>query len=104
LNTPNPANDVPAQSHAPAPGDNYNLMNSHVIPAMIRKFHLAKLATERNWSAIEQDEARHGPIPQDLKDHLLATCSLNLRFPSGAPAHPSANSSTPKTWPMPAST
>jgi GDP-L-fucose synthase len=60
------------------PGDNYNLMNSHVIPAMIRKFHLAKLAAERNWSAIEQDEARHGPIPQDLKDRLLATCNLQL--------------------------
>jgi GDP-L-fucose synthase len=60
------------------PGDNYNLMNSHVIPAMIRKFHLAKLAAERNWAAIEQDEAKHGPIPQDLKDHLLAACNLQL--------------------------
>ena len=60
------------------PGDNYNLMNSHVIPAMIRKFHLAKLAAERNWPAIEQDEARYGPIPQDLKDQLLATCNLQL--------------------------
>jgi len=60
------------------PGDNYNLMNSHVIPAMIRKFHLAKLASERNWPAIEQDEARYGPIPQDLKDQLLATCNLQL--------------------------
>lgn len=26
------------------PGDNYSLMDSHVIPAMIRKFHEAKLA------------------------------------------------------------
>ncbi|HMM68505.1 MAG TPA: GDP-L-fucose synthase [Dokdonella sp.] len=60
------------------PGDNYNLMNSHVIPAMIRKFHLAKLAAERNRAAIEQDEARYGPIPQDLKDQLLATCNLQL--------------------------
>jgi len=60
------------------PGDNYNLMNSHVIPAMIRKFHLAKLAAERNWAAIEQDEAKNGPIPQDLKDRLLATCNLQL--------------------------
>lgn len=45
------------------PGDNYSLMNSHVIPALIRKFHLAKLAGQRNWAAIEQDEATHGPIP-----------------------------------------
>jgi GDP-L-fucose synthase len=60
------------------PGDNYSLMNSHVIPAMIRKFHLAKLAVDRNWAAIERDEARNGPIPQDLKDRLLATCNLQL--------------------------
>tara|TARA_B100000886_G_C20413966_1_gene488409 strand:+ start:790 stop:1794 length:1005 start_codon:yes stop_codon:yes gene_type:complete len=26
------------------PGDNYNLLNSHVIPALIRKFHDAKLS------------------------------------------------------------
>ncbi|MCB1959199.1 MAG: GDP-L-fucose synthase [Rhodocyclaceae bacterium] len=60
------------------PGDNYSLMNSHVIPAMIRKFHLAKLAAEQNWPAIEQDEATHGPIPEDLKQDLLAACTLNL--------------------------
>lgn len=28
------------------PGDNYNLENSHVIPALIRKFHEAKVANE----------------------------------------------------------
>ena len=60
------------------PGDNYSLMNSHVIPALIRKFHLAKLAGERNWSAIEQDETAHGPIPPDLKQQLLETCTVNL--------------------------
>ena len=58
------------------PGDNYNLMNSHVIPAMIRKLHLAKFAAERNWAAIEQDEVKNGPIPQDLKEHLRATCNV----------------------------
>ncbi|MCP9451764.1 MAG: NAD-dependent epimerase/dehydratase family protein [Nitrospira sp.] len=42
------------------PGDNYDLETSHVIPAMIRKFHLAKLAAERNWSTIEADERCHG--------------------------------------------
>nr|HNH85733.1 NAD-dependent epimerase/dehydratase family protein [Solirubrobacterales bacterium] len=39
------------------PGDHYDLQNSHVIPAMIRKLHLAKLATGHDWAAIEQDEA-----------------------------------------------
>ncbi len=56
------------------PGDNYHLQNSHVIPAMIRKFHLAKLAAEHDWPAIEADEAGHGPIPEDFKQQLQDTC------------------------------
>ncbi|MBU1312785.1 MAG: GDP-L-fucose synthase [Alphaproteobacteria bacterium] len=48
------------------PGDNYHLENSHVLPAMIRKFHLAKLAREGNVAAIEADEKRYGPIPPDV--------------------------------------
>jgi GDP-L-fucose synthase len=48
------------------PGDNYSLQNSHVIPALIRKFHLAKLAMEQDWQAIEQDAQQHGPIPEEL--------------------------------------
>jgi GDP-L-fucose synthase len=60
------------------PGDNYNLQNSHVIPAMIRKFHLAKLAAEHNLPAIEEDERIHGPIPEDIKLQLHETCTLNL--------------------------
>jgi GDP-L-fucose synthase len=60
------------------PGDNYSLMNSHVIPALIRKVHLAKLAAGRHWSVIERDETAHGPIPPDLKQQLLETCTSNL--------------------------
>ncbi|GAB6050849.1 GDP-L-fucose synthase [Hydrogenophilus islandicus] len=56
------------------PNDNYDLQNSHVIPAMLRKFHLAKLAMEKNWSAVEADERRHGPIPEDIRRDLYTTC------------------------------
>jgi len=49
------------------PGDNYNLANSHVIPAMIRKFHLAKLAQERDLNAIIFDQQRYGEIPPEIK-------------------------------------
>ncbi len=49
------------------PGDNYNLENSHVLPAMIRKFHLAKLATQENIAGIVADEKRYGAIPADIK-------------------------------------
>ena len=60
------------------PGDSYDLMNSHVLPAMIRKFHLARLAAEHNWPAIEQDERQFGPIPDDLKRELLEMCTHNV--------------------------
>ena len=38
------------------PNDNFDLESSHVLPALIRKFHLAKLATQGNWETIEKDE------------------------------------------------
>lgn len=48
------------------PGDNYHLENSHVIPAMMRKFHLAKLAMAGDREAIAADEKRYGSIPQEI--------------------------------------
>ena len=48
------------------PGDNYHLANSHVLPAMIRKFHLAKLAQAGNVEDIFADETRYGEIPTDI--------------------------------------
>lgn len=48
------------------PGDNYHLENSHVIPAMIRKYHLAKLAMAGDMAAIRADEKRYGTIPPDI--------------------------------------
>lgn len=49
------------------PGDNYHLANSHVLPAMIRKFHLAKLAQAGDVEGILADEKRYGEIPSDIK-------------------------------------
>jgi GDP-L-fucose synthase len=49
------------------PGDNYHLENSHVIPAMIRKFHLARLAWEKKVGDIIADEKRYGAIPGDIR-------------------------------------
>jgi len=48
-------------------GDNYHLANSHVLPAMIRKFHLAKLAQAGDMEGILADEARYGEIPADIQ-------------------------------------
>jgi len=52
------------------PNDNYDLETSHVLPALIRKFHLAKLAERRNWHAIEKDEHRCGKIPVYFREAL----------------------------------
>jgi len=49
------------------PGDNYHLENSHVIPAMLRKFHLAKLAQQGDIDGIVEDEKRYGFIPDDIQ-------------------------------------
>jgi GDP-L-fucose synthase len=49
------------------PGDNYHLANSHVLPAMIRKFHLVKLAQAGDAAAIAADEAKYGEIPADIR-------------------------------------
>ena len=52
------------------PGDNYDLNNSHVLPALIRKFHLAKLAQQGDLAGIARDEAMLGKIPEDVKAML----------------------------------
>ncbi|NJM11435.1 MAG: GDP-L-fucose synthase [Synechococcaceae cyanobacterium SM1_2_3] len=51
-------------------GDNFDLESSHVLPALIRKFHLAKLAQTGDWVGIARDQARFGPIPADLQQSL----------------------------------
>jgi GDP-L-fucose synthase len=55
------------------PGDNYDLLNAHVLPALIRKFHLATLAQKKDWQAIWKDERRFGPIPLSFKQSLGMT-------------------------------
>ena len=52
------------------PGDNFDLDNSHVLPALIRKFHLAKLAAAGDIEAIQRDEERYGRIPDDILHNL----------------------------------
>ncbi len=52
------------------PNDNFDLETSHVLPALIRKFHLAKLAAAGDWENINKDEETYGKIPADIKDSL----------------------------------
>jgi len=77
--------------------DNFDLETSHVLPALIRKFHLAKLATAGDRQSIEADEAQYGPIPQDLKQSLSAIAlrkSKDQRFNASTP-QPFSSTSSP---------
>ncbi|MBW1751631.1 MAG: GDP-L-fucose synthase [Deltaproteobacteria bacterium] len=77
------------------PNDNYDLENSHVLPAMIRKFHLAKLAGRGDWAGINKDQFRFGDIPDDFMACLVAICKSfghNHKLPDmGLKAQPAVN-------------
>ena len=77
------------------PNDNFNLETSHVMPAMIRKMHLAKMLNEGNWVALRADldrrpvEGIDGKATQDeivalLKCYGITSESLKL-WGTGAP-------------------
>ncbi len=59
------------------PGDNYHLANSHVLPAMIRKLHLCKLAQAGDTAAIAVDEQKYGEIPADIRA-MMASGKVTL--------------------------
>ncbi|MFH1580684.1 MAG: GDP-L-fucose synthase [Pseudomonadota bacterium] len=64
------------------PNDNFDLETSHVLPAMIRKFHLAKLAANGDREAVMKDQARFGLIP---KDDIMANPAVVNLWGSGSP-------------------
>jgi len=52
------------------PNDSFDLENCHVLPAMLRKFHLAKLAGQEDREGIRRDEECFGLIPQEVREAL----------------------------------
>jgi GDP-L-fucose synthase len=74
------------------PNDNFNLETSHVLPALIRKFHLAKLAAAGDWQGLQKDEAAHGAIPDDVK------ISMGLNPVTNQPANPPVNQPQVMLW------
>lgn len=68
------------------PNDSYDLNNSHVLPALIRKFHLAKLAHAGDVAGIAADEDRYGVIPVDILRSLgLARSASDELVKAGTP-------------------
>jgi GDP-L-fucose synthase len=92
------------------PSDSFDLQTSHVLPALIRKFHLSKLALQGDHQAIELDEKRFGPIPDDIRSDLtLLARSGTQAQPDRSPAvrlwaaaRPGANFYMWMTWQPPA--
>lgn len=78
------------------PNDSFDLENSHVLPALIRKYHLAKLAAANDWPGIERDAEVFGPLPEDIRETLgdreagdgrpaIAAGAVVLLWGSGSP-------------------
>ncbi|KOH46540.1 GDP-L-fucose synthase family protein [Sunxiuqinia dokdonensis] len=71
------------------PNDNFNLETSHVLPAMVRKIHLAKCLEDSNWDAIRDDlnkrpvEGIDGSADQEEILFLLKKYGIHLHH-SGA--------------------
>lgn len=58
------------------PNDNFHLENSHVLPALLRKMHLAKLLEEGNFKSIatdlEQESSFQEASEKDKESNILA--------------------------------
>lgn len=65
------------------PGDNFNLETAHVLPSILRKFHLAKLLEQENFEEIEKDLNRF-PLRYDLEKIGVTKNSVTL-WGSGTP-------------------
>ena len=65
------------------PNDNFDLEKSHVLPALMRKIHLAKCLEENNWEAIKLDLTKYpiGCINQKSKpsDILLSFSKYGIK-------------------------
>ncbi len=86
------------------PFDNYDLLSSHAMPAMIRKFHLAKLAAAGDDAALAADAQTYGLIPNDFYANLMRIAAFNgHRLTGGGAADkrlpvPGKASSTVDLW------
>ncbi|MBU0633915.1 MAG: GDP-L-fucose synthase [Candidatus Omnitrophica bacterium] len=57
-------------------GDNFDLKTGHALPALIRKFHLAKLLLEKKYHAILNDLNKFGNYPAVKKNNVKVAVKL----------------------------
>ena len=89
------------------PNDNFHLENSHVLPAMIRKVHLAKCLNEGLWDEVRKDldlrpvEGVSGKSSEEEITSKLANSESRLRLlRCGVRVVRCVNSCGAKTWLM----
>ncbi len=73
------------------PNDNYDLEKSHVLPAIIRKLHLAKSACVGDVDTVLHDQHARGRIPMDIRaclDALLVDNGHQPLFKTAADKRP----------------
>jgi GDP-L-fucose synthase len=81
------------------PNDNYNLETSHVLPAIIRKMHLAHCLETQNWEAIRKDLDKRpveGITSANSEQEILKTLS-KFGINSNSSAHQLVSSSATVT-------
>lgn len=67
------------------PNDNFDLEKSHVLPAMVRKIHLAKCLEDKNWEAIREDlnrrpvEGTNGKANQEAILEMLSKYGIKSK-------------------------
>ena len=89
------------------PGDNFDLMNSHVLPAMIRKMHLAHCLEQGDFAEIRKDLQAHSARKTDtnkLTDQELVSLlsTFGIHFVSSSTVKPpTSNSQHPPSNPKP---
>jgi len=83
------------------PADFIRLTTLHVLPALIRKFHLAKLAAQGDIEAIRKDESLSAPSLRTLRKPSaccpmprVSSCASLPRSSLGGPARPCVSSCT----------
>jgi GDP-L-fucose synthase len=69
---------APMPTNLYGPGDNYDLENSHVLPALIRKMHEAKMRHEKRVTIWGTGKARREFL---FVDDMADACILLMRLP-----------------------
>ena len=92
------------------PGDNFRFASSHVIPALIRKFHLADLLSAGSFDAIIRDflfnkesefviDGRKVPVGKGSSEETIRTVLKHSGiYLSAAPSGPAGSSATVEIW------